>query len=98
MTENEMEDIDPSLSADLKKVADEAERGNWGTFQTSVKVRVAAAHARAVYAAGESQARSSKRIEASTGRLVWATWVLAAATAALVFATGVLIYVTATVE
>ena len=95
---NEMEEIDAGLAADLRKVAEEAERGSWGNFQTSVTVRVSAAHARAVYAAGESQARSSKRIETSTGRLVVATWVLASATVALVLATGVLIYVTSNVE
>jgi hypothetical protein len=95
---SEMEEIDPGLEDVVRKVSEEAERGNWQSFETGVTVRVSAAHARAVYAAGESQARSSKRIETSTGRLVVATWVLAAATVALVLATGVLIYVTFTIE
>ena len=87
---NEMEEIDPGLAGDLRKVGEEAEQSSWGNFQTSVTVRVSAAHARAVYAAGESQARSTKRLETSTGRLVVETWVLAFATVALVITTIVL--------
>lgn len=92
---SEMEEIDPGLAEALRKVGEEAERGNWGRFETSVTVRVAAAHARAVYAAAESQARSSERLESSTGRLVAATWVLAVATIALVVSTIVLAFVSA---
>jgi hypothetical protein len=92
---SEMEEIDPGLGEALRKVGEEAERGNWGRFETSVTVRVAAAHARAVYAAGESEARTSKRLESSTGRLVLATWVLAGATVALVISTIVLVFVSA---
>lgn len=92
---SEMEEIDPGLGEALRKVGNEAEQANWGQYQTNVTVRVAAAHARAVYAAGESQARSSKRLESSTGRLVTATWVLAGATVALVISTIVLVFVSA---
>lgn len=84
-----MDEIAPGLGDELKEVAAEIRGFPQGATQP-MESRLAALHARAVYAAAEMQARSSRRLERSTERLVSYTKWLAIATGVLAATTIVL--------
>jgi hypothetical protein len=88
--------VDETLLDDLLALMAEAAGTAAGGMRPDLDARIAVLHARAVYAAAESQARASFRLDASTKRLVTATRILALATVGLLFATVVLAVVTAT--
>jgi type IV pilus assembly protein PilB len=80
---------------DLQAVSQEAEGTAPGDVRPNLDEPTAVLHTRALYAAAESQTRTSLPPEASIKRLVNATWVLAGATISLIFVTIVLIFITA---
>lgn len=83
---NDIDELDPELSADLEAIRERLAQGP--SNNPGLDRDVAALRTRVIYASAVSQAQATKR-------LVWATWVLAASTLALVFATIVLAVIAA---
>jgi hypothetical protein len=63
-----LEYVDETLAGELSLLSSEAEGTLQGGERPNLQARIAMAHARAVYVAAESQARSSIRIEGATKR------------------------------